>query len=406
VAAIVSACVYPCSGVLGSQCGVHRQRRRFEPRHNSRELDLLRRALEPMGTAANLTSDEFKRFLGQAVAGEAEAQYVVGGAYFNGNGTQRDLAHGERWLLAAAEQGHASAQCDLGALYAEGKGVKQSYPDALKWLRKAARQGDVLAQANLGSLLAKGFRDKTVGFFQRVARTQESVDRDEAYMWFSSALKGGHASAARDLALMKTLMSADEIKAAESRAQEFLRYKLLDRPFTERLLALARRMKENFGQAVERMPETLEAKIDQAIVLVAVEITTGATSQLFGIGSANVGSLPPKLYIAGVLALVVVVSLSNETKHEGHTPAQGLGVRVISALLVLRKNEEVASLFEKSNWQLIELLKRGDQQKAKEWLDGVAALTIGYVIDDKRRKELKEKRVFTQMLKSLVDATE
>jgi hypothetical protein len=88
---------------------------------------------------------------------------------------------------------------------------------------------------------------------------------------------------------------------------------------------LARRLRESLGEAAERTPETLGAKIDQAIVSVAVEIATGTTSEVFGIGAANVGPFPPKLYIAGVFALFLVMSVSNETKHEGHTPAQGLG---------------------------------------------------------------------------------
>jgi TPR repeat protein len=135
-----------------------------------------------------LGSEAFKQLLLQAKAGAAEAQYMVGAAYFNGNGTQRDLAQGERWLLAAAEQGLAHAQCDLGALYAEGKGVKQSHSEAAKWLRKAAEQGDSLGQAGLGSIYAKGFRDKSVGVFDRVILVNASADRIEAYKWFNLAL--------------------------------------------------------------------------------------------------------------------------------------------------------------------------------------------------------------------------
>jgi hypothetical protein len=60
------------------------------PADGEQEARFLVRPLEIMRTAPKLTSEEFKRFLSQAVAGEAEAQYVV---------------QGERWLLAAAEQG-------------------------------------------------------------------------------------------------------------------------------------------------------------------------------------------------------------------------------------------------------------------------------------------------------------
>ncbi len=365
------------------------------------------RPLEIMRTAPKLTSEEFKRFLSQAVAGEAEAQYVVGGAYFNGNGTQRDLAQGERWLLAAAEQGHTFAQCDLGALYAEGKVAKQSYPDALKWLRKAAEKGDVVAQAGLGSLLAKGFRDKSLGFFQRVAGANASVDRVEPYKWFNLALNGGYSSAARDMKLLRMLMSANEIETSERRVRDFLRHKLHDRPFTERLLTLGRRIKEDLGEAVERTPpETLEAEIEQAIVLVAGEIAMDATSEVFGLGSVTVDPLPPKFYIAGVFALVIVMSLSNRTKQENHKPAQELGFRVISTLLALRQGDEIAALFKKSHWQLTELVKRSDHPKVEQWLDTAMQLAAYYVLDEKTRSEVKEKHLFAEALRTLVDATE
>jgi len=40
----------------------------------------------------------------------------------------------------AAEAGDANAQYDLGGMYEEGQGVEQNYEVALKWYRKAADQ--------------------------------------------------------------------------------------------------------------------------------------------------------------------------------------------------------------------------------------------------------------------------
>jgi hypothetical protein len=308
--------------------------------------------------------------------------------------------------LAAAQQGHAPAQCDLGALYAEGKGVKQSYADALKWLRKAAEQGDTLAQTGLGSLYGKGFRDKTIGFFERVTLANASVDRVEAYMWFSLALKGGHASAARDLSLLRLLMSADEIKAAEKKVQEFSRYNLQGRPFTERLLRLAARLRDGPRQAAERVPETLEAEIDQAIVLIAVEIVTDATSHVFGKVVYNFSPLPSKFYIAGVFAFVVVMSLSREVEQENYIPSRDLTMAVIYLILTPRENAEVISLYKKTQLQFTGLVKAFTHPKVKQWVDTVMQLTSYYVIDEKTRKDAKEKHFFGEALKSLVDATE
>ena len=125
----------------------------------------------------DLTPDQFNRFLRQAEAVDWTAQYTVGSAY------------------------------------AEGKGVKQSYPDALKWLHKAAEQGHPLAQADLGSLYAEGFQDKRAWLFQRNA----GVDRAEAYKWFRLALHGGYVPSIKQAALIKQLMPAAELKAADTK---------------------------------------------------------------------------------------------------------------------------------------------------------------------------------------------
>jgi hypothetical protein len=87
-----------------------------------------------------------------------QAQYALGGAYYNGKGVARNPEQGAKRLQKATEQGHIAAQCDLGVMYQKGIGVEQDYKATLKWFRVAAEQGDALAQHNLGSLNAKGFK--------------------------------------------------------------------------------------------------------------------------------------------------------------------------------------------------------------------------------------------------------
>jgi TPR repeat protein len=117
----------------------------------------------------------------EAERGNAQAQYVLGGAYYNGNGVARNPAQGAQWLLKAAEGGYAPAQCDLGAMYEKGAGVDQSFDDAVKWYEKAARQGDALACHNMGTLRAKGFWDKKLGFFKRMKFARATSDNVRAY---------------------------------------------------------------------------------------------------------------------------------------------------------------------------------------------------------------------------------
>ena len=48
--------------------------------------------------------------------GDAEAQFNLGGMYFNGRGVERNIHVAVGWLRMAAKQGHGQAQFNMGAL--------------------------------------------------------------------------------------------------------------------------------------------------------------------------------------------------------------------------------------------------------------------------------------------------
>jgi TPR repeat protein len=171
-----------------------------------------------------LTAVGFAQLWKEAEQGNAQAQFMLAGALYNGNGRQRDPAEGARWLLRAAEQGYAPAQCDLGAMYLKGHGVKQDYGEAMKWLTKAAEQNDALAQHSLGSVCAKGFRDKSVSIFSPMRYAFASATRDyvQAYKWFTLAANNGHHQSLRDRALIAKMWMKDyQIERAEQLVREF-----------------------------------------------------------------------------------------------------------------------------------------------------------------------------------------
>lgn len=154
--------------------------------------------------------------------GDAEAQYTLGGAHYNGNGVLRNLAEGARWLQMAAANGHVRAQCDLGVMYLKkGSGVEQDYGEALKWLRRAAMKGDALAFHNLGSVYTTGFRDQSVGFFDRVRYASMTSDHVQAYKWFTLAAERGYATSMRDRSLIEKRMSPHQIERAKRMIREF-----------------------------------------------------------------------------------------------------------------------------------------------------------------------------------------
>jgi TPR repeat protein len=76
-----------------------------------------------------------------AQKGDAEAQFELGRAYYEGEGVAQDYKQAVKWWKKAAEQGLALAQNSLGQAYHDGLGVKQSDIQAIEWWKKAAKQG-------------------------------------------------------------------------------------------------------------------------------------------------------------------------------------------------------------------------------------------------------------------------
>lgn len=79
-----------------------------------------------------------KVWLGEAKAGDPEAQYYVGQIYEKGLGLEPDYSTAAQWYGKAAQQGYSSAQLSLGYLYEIGLGVGQDPAQALDWYRKAS----------------------------------------------------------------------------------------------------------------------------------------------------------------------------------------------------------------------------------------------------------------------------
>ena len=91
-----------------------------------------------------------RHFTLAAEQGNAEAQFILGFCYYNGEGVKQDNAEAAEWWHKAAEQGNAHAQHNLGVCYERGMGVEQDLAEAVEWYRKAAEQGFAKAQFNLG----------------------------------------------------------------------------------------------------------------------------------------------------------------------------------------------------------------------------------------------------------------
>jgi hypothetical protein len=78
-------------------------------------------------------ADRIAQYRKAAEQGDAEAQFYVGEAYYEGDGLAQDYSLAVKWWLKAAEQGCAAAQHQLGCAYSSGEGVPRDYVQAYKW---------------------------------------------------------------------------------------------------------------------------------------------------------------------------------------------------------------------------------------------------------------------------------
>ncbi len=88
----------------------------------------------------------------QAKQGDADAQFNLGVAYFDGEGVEQDQREAVSWFRKAAEQGDADAQFRLGVAYAIGKGVIEDYVEAYIWHSIAKVNGNEPAAENLRNI--------------------------------------------------------------------------------------------------------------------------------------------------------------------------------------------------------------------------------------------------------------
>jgi TPR repeat protein len=109
--------------------------------------------------------------------GNAQAQSLLGGLYFAGQGVLQDYSEALRWYLKAANQGDAASQYHLSVMYGDGKGVPQNLAESVKWLRKAAAGGDAAAQDGLGILYATGDSGVDQDFYQAAKWYRKAADR-------------------------------------------------------------------------------------------------------------------------------------------------------------------------------------------------------------------------------------
>jgi uncharacterized protein len=162
--------------------------------------DSAQSAQAPTLSQSKISTEDLTKLRVKAEAGDAAAQFSLGRAYEDGNGTPQNDAQAAAWYRKAADQGNASAQNSLGLMYREGLGVPRDQQEAVQWYHKAARQKNAAAMFNLGTAYYNG---DGVG-----------VDYRLAYAWFLLAQEQSSVNAVSAISRTgKELMAGEQIEA-------------------------------------------------------------------------------------------------------------------------------------------------------------------------------------------------
>lgn len=98
--------------------------------------------------------EAFKLFMEAAEKGHVGAQYMLGEAYFWGNGIEKNKEKAFRWYKLAAKNGYVDAYYDVGYSYYNGVGVERNEKEAVKWYKLAAANGNEKAK-NMATYLSR-----------------------------------------------------------------------------------------------------------------------------------------------------------------------------------------------------------------------------------------------------------
>lgn len=173
-----------------------------------------------------------------AANGDANAQYVLGLMYANGQGVEQNFYAAGKMYRRAGEQGHAGAQVNLGSLFdnCHGNGGCNA-EKAANWYRRAADQGEAIAQYNLGVMYGVGrgvvenewtaktlFRKSAEQGYApaqfNLAVTYERgiggpVDRVAAYAWYDLAASRGYEDGNSGRSKVAAGLSEEELAKAD-----------------------------------------------------------------------------------------------------------------------------------------------------------------------------------------------
>ena len=129
----------------------------------------------------------------RANRGDADAQNLLGTAYYKGDGISKDYKKALEWWLKAADQGQVTAMVNVGNAYLSGWGVATDHMEAAKWYEKAAKKGSKDGKKYLS------WAWNYIGTDYHMGRKGLKQDDSQALKYWKMAAEGGSSTALDNL---------------------------------------------------------------------------------------------------------------------------------------------------------------------------------------------------------------
>ena len=111
-----------------------------------------------LSVAIFASAQSIKELTTAANGGNAEAAYMLGCMYFEGNNVPWNTSIAVDWWTKAANVGHTKAMERLAICYEEGKGVTKDWQKSKYWFDKGAAMGNPFCQYHVGTNYLDGLR--------------------------------------------------------------------------------------------------------------------------------------------------------------------------------------------------------------------------------------------------------
>jgi len=106
-----------------------------------------------------LECDQLEEAREEAIHGDANAQYLVGNAYYFGQCTIQDLDAAMYWFFRASENGSDDANYSIGLAFNSGVGLMRNAKVATLFVSRAARNQHQMAIVTLANWRILGFEN-------------------------------------------------------------------------------------------------------------------------------------------------------------------------------------------------------------------------------------------------------